>query len=117
MLVAVQLSVLGSYSPPVFNSWKPLSSKYPPQTIISLPVHTAVCSARAEGALVILVAIQLFAAGRYSPPVFKKIRLFGMSKYPHQTILSLTVQTAVWLSRPSVASAVVVACHLAGTRY
>ena len=112
MLVAVQLSVLGSYSPPVFNSWKPLSSKYPPQTIISLPVHTAVCSARAEGALVILVAIQLFAAGRYSPPVFKKIRLFGMSKYPPQTIMSLPVQTAVWLSRPSGALVVVVAVQL-----
>jgi hypothetical protein len=36
MLVAVQLSVLGLYFPPVFK-------KLPPaQTIISLPVHTAV---------------------------------------------------------------------------
>src|SRR5438445_11651884 len=109
MLVAVQLSVLGSYSPPVFNSWKPLSSKYPPQTIISLPVHTAVCSARAEGALVIVVAIQLFAAGRYSPPVFKKIRLFGMSNYPPQTIMSLPVQTAVRRTCPPCALDVVVA--------
>ena len=40
VLVAVQLSVLGLYLPPVFN--KPLSYQYPPQTIISLPVHTAV---------------------------------------------------------------------------
>jgi hypothetical protein len=39
MLVAVQLSVLGLYLPPVLKSpvWSP-----PPQTIISLPVHTAV---------------------------------------------------------------------------
>ena len=36
MLVAVQLSVLGLYLPPVFPSC------IPPQTIISLPVQTAV---------------------------------------------------------------------------
>src|SRR5438874_787314 len=112
MLVAVQLSVLGSYSPPVFNSWKPLSSKHPPQTIISLPVHTAVCSARAEGALVILVTTQLFVAGHYSPPVCRKMLLFGMSKYPRQTNMSLPVQTAVSLSRPSGAVGVVGAVQL-----
>jgi hypothetical protein len=39
MLVAVQLSVLGSYRPPVFKGSKLLA---PPQTIISLPVQTAV---------------------------------------------------------------------------
>ena len=38
VLVAVQLSVLGLYLPPVFKSCR----RYPPQTIISLPVHTAV---------------------------------------------------------------------------
>jgi hypothetical protein len=37
-LVAVQLSVLGLYLPPVK---KPLALLVPPQTIISLPVHTA----------------------------------------------------------------------------
>ena len=37
-LVAVQLSVLGLYRPPLFKK----SSLYPPQTIISLPVQTAV---------------------------------------------------------------------------
>jgi hypothetical protein len=37
--VAVQLSVPGLYLPPVFKL--PLSLN-PPQTIISLPVHTAV---------------------------------------------------------------------------
>src|SRR5206468_991770 len=40
VLVAVQLSVLGLYLPPVFISREFSSS--PPQTIISLPVHTAV---------------------------------------------------------------------------
>jgi hypothetical protein len=39
VLVAVQLSVPGSYRPPVFKKPPPLP---PPQTIISLPVHTAV---------------------------------------------------------------------------
>src|SRR4029450_561236 len=31
----------------------------PPHTIISLPVHIAVCSIRAEGALITLVAVQV----------------------------------------------------------
>ena len=39
VLVAVQLSVLGLYLPPVFK-WSVKSP--PPQTIISLPVQTAV---------------------------------------------------------------------------
>ena len=39
VLVAVQLSVLGLYLPPVLNS---RCRHHPPQTIISLPVHTAV---------------------------------------------------------------------------
>ena len=43
----------------------------PPQTIISLPVHTAVCQSRASGALVVLVAVQLSVLGLYLPPVFK----------------------------------------------
>src|SRR5437762_1487677 len=52
MLVAVQLSVLGLYLPPVFN---PLPA--PPQTIISLPVQTATWLTRAVGALAMLVAV------------------------------------------------------------
>ena len=39
MLVAVQLSVVGLYLPPVF---KGVVGSVPPQTIISLPVQTAV---------------------------------------------------------------------------
>ena len=38
VLVGVQLSVMGLYRPPVFKKVPP----YPPQTIISLPVQTAV---------------------------------------------------------------------------
>jgi hypothetical protein len=29
----------------------------PPQTIISVPVHTAVCLARAEGALLVVMSV------------------------------------------------------------
>ncbi len=63
VLVAVQLSVLGLYLPPVFKK------NSPPQTIISLPVQTAVWSFRAEGALLVLVGIQLSVIGLYLPPV------------------------------------------------
>jgi hypothetical protein len=67
MLVAVQLSVLGLYLPPVFRTpaWDP------PQMIISLAVHTAVCTSRGSGALVMVVIAQLFVLGLYLAPVFK----------------------------------------------
>jgi hypothetical protein len=68
VLVAVQLSVLGLYLPPVSISG-PLLGLYPPQTIISLPVQTAVCSSRPVGALAVLMLIQLFVVGLYLPPV------------------------------------------------
>jgi hypothetical protein len=69
VVVAVQLSVMGLYFPPVLRKLIMLS--YPPQTIISLPLQTAVCSNRASGALAVLVAVQLFVLGLYRPPVFK----------------------------------------------
>jgi hypothetical protein len=90
ILVAVQLFVLGLYLPPVFTLFTP--SGVPPQTIISLPVHTAVWYARAEGALPVLVAVQLSVLGLYRPPVFTP---FTPSGVPPQTIISLPVQTAV----------------------
>ena len=85
-LVGVQLSVLGSYLPPVFK-------KDPPQMIMSLPVHTALCPVRPVGALVVVVAVQLSVLGLYRPPVFKGGRM-GELNPPH-TIISLPVQTAV----------------------
>jgi len=68
VLVAVQLSVPGLYLPPVLKYVGPDAA--PPQTIISLPVHTAL-ELRAVGALVVLVAVQLSVLGLYLPPVFK----------------------------------------------
>jgi hypothetical protein len=68
VLVAVQLSVLGLYLPPVFKSLLP---SYPPQTIISLSVQTAVCDSRPEGVLVVLVVAHVSVLGLYLPPVFR----------------------------------------------
>jgi hypothetical protein len=56
------------YLPPVFKKTK--LSPSPPQTIISLPVQTAVWRYRAAGAFVVLVAVQLSISGWYFPPVF-----------------------------------------------
>ena len=70
MVVAVQLSAPGLYLPPVFRKVGPTP---PPQTSISLPVHTAVWPDRAPGALVVLVAVQLSVLGLYLPPVFTKV--------------------------------------------
>jgi len=64
--VNLAIGCWSQYLPPVFVRPK---ASIPPQTIISLSVQTAVCSSRAAGALVVLVAIQAFAAGLYLPPV------------------------------------------------
>src|SRR6476661_5731477 len=92
MPVVVQLLALGLYLPPVFKGL-PL---VPPQTIISLPIQTAVWNFRATDALLVLVAVQLSVLGLYRPPVFKALVLSGV---PPQTIISLPVQTAVCLNR------------------
>ena len=68
MLVAAQLLVLGLYRPPVLKS---LLALPPPQTIISLPVHTALLRQRAVGALAVLVSVQLSVLGSYLPPLLK----------------------------------------------
>jgi len=55
-LIGLQVSEAGSYRPPF--------AKYvllflPPQTSISVPVHTAVCPYLADGAPAVLVADQM----------------------------------------------------------
>jgi len=89
VVVGIQLSAPGLYLPPVFREENPLS--FPPQTIISLPVHTALWEPRAAGAFVVVVAVQLFVPGLYFPPVFMKKLLDD----PAQMIISLPVQIAV----------------------
>src|SRR5437870_1459512 len=83
----------------------------PPQTIISLPLHTAVCEFRAAGALVVLVVIQLSVTGLYLPPVFKLL----LPSYPRQTIISLPVHTAVCEFRAAGALVVLVVIQLSVT--
>jgi hypothetical protein len=92
--------VLGLYRPPL--------AEPPPQTIISLPVQTAVWPDRAEGALVVLVAVQLFVPGLYLPPVLKEVKKLT----PPQTIISLPLHTAVWTSRALGVLAMLVAVQL-----
>ena len=70
MLVAVQLSVLGLYLPPVFKSG---CRYYPPQTIISTASPHCRVTIGPAGALVVLVAVQLSVLGLYFPPVFKSM--------------------------------------------
>ena len=87
VLVAVQPSAPGLYLPPVFKTL----SLYPPQTIISLPVHTAACPLRGSGALMVVVNVQLSVLGLYLPPVFTRKK----RSIPPQMIISLPVHTVV----------------------
>ena len=109
MLVAVQLSVLGSYLPPVLNG---APGALPPQTIISLPVQTAETLSRGEGALVVLVALQLSVLGLYLPPVFNWV----VPLNPHQTIISVPVQTAACERRALGALVSVVGVHVSSVQ-
>ena len=69
-----QVSVVGLYRPPP-NS---------PQTIISVPVQTAVSPVVHEGELVVEIGCQVSVVGLYRPPPNSP-----------QTIISVPVQTAV----------------------
>src|SRR5438128_2246522 len=84
-------------------------SSVPPQTIISLPVHTAVWANLPEGALVVLVAVQLLMLGSYVAPVLIQLLC---PPIPPQTIISLPVHTAVCWSRASGALVVLVPVQL-----
>src|SRR5439155_9581672 len=86
--VGVGLGEAAQYLPPVFKVLR--FESRPAQTIISLPVQTAGSALRAEGALVVLVAVQLSVLGLYLPPVLKNV---GKAS-PPQTIISLPVEPA-----------------------
>src|SRR5437762_2825115 len=96
--------MFGLYLPPVISEPSP---GVPPETIISVPVQTAVCNIRWKGALVVLVAVQVFVLGLYLPPLFTSPELVA----PPQTIISLLVHTAVAL-RAAGALVVLVAVQL-----
>jgi hypothetical protein len=108
MLVGVQLSVPALYLPPVSKSIGG-QQKTPPQTIISLPVHTAARESRGEGALLVLVADQLSAVGLYLPPVLQSL---NVESTPPQTIISRPVHTPVCPARPSTSLGTLVAVQL-----
>jgi hypothetical protein len=91
VLVGVQLSMPGLYLPPVFRRQLAKIHPAPPQTIISLPVHTAVWPFRLLGALLLPVFIQLSLLGLYLPPVFT----LPSTVSPPQTIISLPVHIAL----------------------
>ena len=75
-----------------------LNEIYPPQTIISLPVQTALWAIRPKGALLVLVSVQESVSGLYLPPVLKA----GPPLKPPQTIISLPVQIPDWPLAPLV---------------
>ena len=81
VLVAAQLSVPGLYL--ASGRLYVVTTIEPPQTIISLPVQTAVCEVRAVGALAVLVVVQLFVPGLYLPPVLCIGDLIGSSPDDH----------------------------------
>ena len=71
MLVAVQLSVLGLYLPPVFkNKVQPIG--FHPRRSFRCRSRLPCEPVRAAGALVVLVAVQLSMLGLYLPPVFTR---------------------------------------------
>ena len=113
VLVAVQLSVVGLYLPPVLQKLSPPQSPQPPQTIISLPVQTAEGRLRPVGALVVLVAVQLSVLGSYLPPVLKKV---PGPVSPPQTIISAPVQTLAARYRPGGALVSVVEVHVSSVQ-
>jgi hypothetical protein len=88
VVVAIQAFVPGLYLPPLLKYVK-FPSK-PPHTIISVPLHTAVCDSRADGAVAVLVVIQVSVLGMYFAPVFNTLPL----KPPH-TIISVPLHTTV----------------------
>ena len=90
MLVAVQLSVLGLYLPPVLIEVTAII--VPPQTIISLPLQTAVCDCRPVGRVGSAGSCPTVSAGIVSPTGIDRVR---PKSYPPQTIISLPVHTAV----------------------
>ena len=63
----------------------------PPQMIISLPVQTAECASRADGAPVVDIAVHLLVVGLNRAPSFRVL--------PPQTIASLPIHTMEWCER------------------
>src|SRR5262245_45663856 len=105
-LVAVQVSVTGSWRPPLPSTE---TGPWPPHTIIRVPVQTAVGDMRSVGTFVRLVApVQEFAPGsKIAPEVSGETELL-----PPQMIIRVPVHTATCSPRPTGTFApVLVATH------
>src|SRR5690349_20550918 len=99
-LVAVHELVDALYLAPMTL---PKLELFPPQMIISAPVHTAVWLLLEEGAFVGLVAVQLSSAGLYrAPNIELKFEL------PPHMIITFPVHTAVCPALPSGAPTILV---------
>jgi len=81
----------------------------PPQTIISLPVQTAVCAYRRSGTFNSVVAIQASVVGLYRPPVSV---ISNPTSAPPHTIIWLPVHTAVCRPLPPGAWVVLVGAQI-----
>jgi hypothetical protein len=101
--VGAQVSVAGSYLAPEFTPSKdpPPKAPLPPQTIIFVPVQTAVCNSRGVGApRPVEVADQESVEGSYRPPV-PNGGPTNPPVFPPQMIMRVPVQTAVCPTRAS----------------
>jgi len=88
--VGSHVSATGLYYPPVL-----VDAHNSPQTIISLPVHTAVCPQRADGAPATGSGRHVSVVGLYLAPVLTKNELLSI---PPHTIISVPVHTALCLA-------------------
>ena len=86
-----QVSVAGLYRPPSPSAVPPVP-QHPPQTNISVPVHTAVWFARADGAPTVEMGVHLPVAGLRRAPSLKNVPALLL---PPQMRTSLPVQTAL----------------------
>jgi hypothetical protein len=102
-----QVSVLGSYTPPVSSCVAP-APDLPPHTIIFDPVQTATCCVLAWGAFVADIGVQVFDEGSKEPPSPKYVD--GLDD-PPQTSIREPVQTAEWWFLPAGAFEVLVETH------
>jgi hypothetical protein len=91
----------GLYLPPVLRKGPP---PVPPQTIICVPVHTAVWRERPVGAPKADIGVQASVSGSYRPPVF----VYDVPSLPPQTTTRLPVQTPLTPERAVGAPVVVV---------
>jgi hypothetical protein len=90
--VGHHVSIAGSYRPPVFKYGVPVA--LPPQTIISAPVHTAVCRFLGLGAVPPdETGSHASWAGTYLAPRFVPD---DVDVFPPHAIISVPAQMARW---------------------